>query len=63
MPTQNALPARSAADAAGYKPVRRTDFERNFASETAVPRAIHFAHPASPERGQYFVRAEPCARE
>ena len=39
------------------------DFERHFASETAVPRAVHFAHPAGPERGQYFVRAEPCARE
>ena len=39
------------------------DLERHLAPQAAVPRPVHFSHPAGSERGKDFIRTKSCARD
>src|SRR5436305_2389951 len=41
--------------------VSRQDFDRHFAAEPDIVRAINFAHAACAERGEDFIRAKLSA--
>jgi hypothetical protein len=41
--------------------LRRQDLQRDVASELGIARSIHLAHPAGPDGGKDFIRAEEGA--